>query len=1448
MTQTEPAELTPTTAAKASTSSANRSCVASPSLLEGDNAPLSTPAGDFSSPLENGDNIFFSNTSAGGEGGEGDRVGPLGAGTDTSHPIKQEGRGKDINIFSPEQDEQVSSTSFVSSIVDNMRTAGVGPVRTITLPHLLHDVHKGWIKSRPADSPKLPLTIALHLPSYKKLGLDIPHRMKSRTSLRRSIDATHKREHCVMDSGAQMTLCPTKFAQTLGIAPHTLLPLQSKVNSASQDPIELKGGMLVEATWCSPTGETLSTLQLMYVSSAVTEIYMSRQACEQLGVIQPNFPLPQLPIPCNNCGTEPGKSVELEISPVTLADAVLPPCTNTGVIRPGDETCSCPVRTLPPTDRAQLPCKPTVENLPIMKKYILQRYSSSAFNTCERQVLPLMESSPPLRLFVQPDAEPVAVHTPASVPLHWQEAVKGGLDRDVRLGVLEKVDVNVPTVWSSRMVITPKPNSNQPRRVVDFQPLNLKAPRQTHHTANPYQLVSSIPPNQVKSVLDCWHGYHSVPIAEQDRHLTTFLTPWGRYKYRTTPQGFLSAGDGYTHRSDIITAEVPKLRKCIDDSLLFDDNIETNFYRVCEYLELCSRNGMIFSPKKFQFASKTVQYVGFLVTPEGIRPTDEFLKNISSFPTPKTLSDIRSWYGCVAQISYAFATAPAMLAFKHLLSSKVPFQWSPDLEKAFELSKDEIIRQCMTGVRSFNPKLHTILATDWSKSAVGFWLCQKHCNCTSTKPGCCNTGWQIVHCGSRFCNPAESNYAPIEGEGAAAVWALDKCKFFLLGMKDFQLAMDHKPLISLFGQQEFVNIPNPRLTSQKLKTMAFRFTPVHVAGKKNVVADCLSRRSNLSNKLSEVKAEETVLDISNVGPEYQNHLGPPGWVSNPPVNGPPPVLSTLTATDPPAGLLAHLCTSPTVEEMQDAGDSEALIKGVALSALASLNMTGWEDHLTVAAAFKHPAVLTWQRLISAASSCPVYQSLHSLVIAGPGDDISSWPEVLLPYYSHRKDLLAIDQIVMLNDRPIIPTSLRAEVLEHLHAGHAGVTHMYARATSCMYWPNMKTDIVKTRSSCGVCNLIAPSNPATPPFPVIQPSYPFSDLCADFFQYSGKSYLATADRYSNWLSIFQLARDDSANIIRTFRDLSSCWGVPLTITTDGASVFTSKELKEWMERWGITHRISSYYYPRANKRAEVAVKSAKRMIRDNLGPAGTLNTDKLARALLQHRNCPDPNTGMSPSQVIFGRVLRDHLPLQPGKFQIREEWRIDAELRERALARRHLAKHEHLLTGTKPLPELLLGDSVMVQDQSTHKPGRWTKTGKIVESLGFESYLVKLDGSNVLTKRNRRFLKRIIPFIVAADPLKTPPKPVSHSNPVPSHPPPPWPTPTPTPPPSSSQQQTYQHPMPQTSQQPVLQNQQLMKTNKPKIPLHLREKWIVNKNLDRNVGNLPSARDASQTNI
>ena len=162
--------------------------------------------------------------------------------------------------------------------------------------------------------------------------------------------------------------------------------------------------------------------------------------------------------------------------------------------------------------------------------------------------------------------------------------------------------------------------------------------------------------------------------------------------------------------------------------------------------------------------------------------------------------------------------------------------------------------------------------------------------------------------------------------------------------------------------------------------------------------------------------------------------------------------------------------------------------------------------------------------------------------------------------------------------------------------------------------------------------------------------------------------------------------------------------------------------------------------------------------DNTGPGGSLQTDKIARALLQHRICPDPATGLSPAQIIFGRVLKDHLSIKPGAFPVRPEWRLQADLREKALAHRHILKQEQLARGTKTLPPLSPGDIVMVQDQASPKqPGKCTKTGRVVESQGFDSYLIKVDGSNHVTKRNRQFLRKNVPFINGTDNTQPQPK-------------------------------------------------------------------------------------------
>ena len=103
--------------------------------------------------------------------------------------------------------------------------------------------------------------------------------------------------------------------------------------------------------------------------------------------------------------------------------------------------------------------------------------------------------------------------------------------RDVALGFIEPVLINTLVTLCSRMVLVPK-HSGEPRRTVDLQALNKASVRQTHHTRSPFMLALAIPAGKIISVLDIWNSFHSVPLRLEDREKTTFITPWGRFRYR----------------------------------------------------------------------------------------------------------------------------------------------------------------------------------------------------------------------------------------------------------------------------------------------------------------------------------------------------------------------------------------------------------------------------------------------------------------------------------------------------------------------------------------------------------------------------------------------------------------------------------------------------------------------------------------------------------------------------------------------------------------------------------------------------------------------------------------------------------------------------------------------------------------------------------------------------
>lgn len=691
---------------------------------------------------------------------------------------------------------QESNTVFNALCAVSSDASSKSPVA-----HHRHDQSTNtWKKQSSRSQPFIPLLIQVAEEDYLQLGF-------------KAIAFESKPFHvqAIADTGCQSCLISFKHIQRLGLNKKDLLPRTMKLNSANNQSIKVLGAIILKVSGRSEDGTAKETKQFVYVTNESDKFFLSRGACINLGLISDSFPA---------IGESTG-SVSIAIPQDIQAE------------------CGCPRRNLPPPLPTELPFLATEENRGKLKNFLLEYYGSSTFNTCEHQPLTLM-AGPPMKLMIDPKAEPVAHHSPIPVPIHWQDTVKADLDRDVRLGVIEPVPVGEPVTWCHRMVVCAKKNGN-PRRTVDLQPLNAHASRETHHTQSPFHQVRSVPTNKKKTVSDAWNGYHSVPLREEDRHLTTFITPWGRYRNITLPQGYIASGDGYSRRFDEIVSDFPDKIKVIDDSLLWSDDLETGFFQACRWLDTCGKNGIIQNPSKFKFGEDTVEFAGFEITLDSVRPAPSMLQAITDFPTPKNITDVRSWFGLVNQVAYAFSMSETMLPFRELLKPKTPFCWTDALQRAFAKSKLHIVSEVERGVKIFDKEKPTCLATDWSKAGVGFLLYQKQCSCPSKKPHCCKEGWQVVLVGSRFTNPAESRYAPVEGEALVVAYSLGRARHFVLGCKDLIVAVDHKPLLGLFKNRSLADIPNNRLENLKELTLRYRFSMHHIPGLKHRISDATSR-------------------------------------------------------------------------------------------------------------------------------------------------------------------------------------------------------------------------------------------------------------------------------------------------------------------------------------------------------------------------------------------------------------------------------------------------------------------------------------------------------------------------------------------------------------------------------------------------------------------------------
>ena len=799
------------------------------------------------------------------------------------------------------------------------------------------------------------------------------------------------------------------------------------------------------------------------------------------------------------------------------------------------------------------------------------------------------ECMQPYKIPLIPDPKPTCLFTPRKIAHPLVPKVKKELERMQNDGVISPV--TQPTEWCSGMVIAPKPGGAV-RVCVDLTQLNKAVQREIYPMSSVDENLAKLKNSKVFTKLDAKSGFWQIPLSDESRLLTTFVTPFGRFCFNRLPFGISSAPEIFQRMMSQILEGLEGVICHIDDVMVHAEDRETHDQRVHAVMRRLHEAGITLNDK-CEFAKSSIKFLGHIIDGNGIRPDPQKLEAIQNYPAPTNVTELQRFMGMVNQLAKFLPNLSKLNApLRQLLHKEAAWLWDEPQENSFQTIKTKLLTTPV--LAHYDPQKPTIVAADACGTGIGAVLLQIQED-GSRRPVCFH---------SRSLSTTEQNYATIEKEALAVTWACERMSEFVLGL-EFTVETDHKPLVPLLNEKELHKMP-PRIQRFKLRMLRFNPRVVHVSGKSQITADALSR--------APVGKPETD-DI---------HL-----VNN--------VEATATQT-----IKFLPASSQKLEEIRAAQKSDEII-----SQIRQYCVNGW----------------------------PGYSP----------DNI-----LLQEYWSVRAHLTLVDDLLLYNDRLVIPLRLRVDTLHRLHEGHLGITKTRGLAKSSVWWPAISTHIEDMVKRCKVC-AIHKAERKEPLLPSSTPKRPWERLGMDLFELQGETYLLVVDYFSRWTEIKLLTSQSSSRTIHHIKSIFATHGIPDVVVSDNGGQFGSQKFADFAETYGFSHVTSSPKHPQSNGEAERAVQTVKNLLRKASDPY---------LALLNYRVAPLQN-GYSPAQLLMGRQLKTTVPVLPSTLlpSTPDYNKVMAKESANKEQQRH---HYNTRHGAKDLPPLRPGDSVWVRDMK--RPG------------------------------------------------------------------------------------------------------------------------------------------------